>query len=153
MLFITNLYFQTCPVSRRKRTARCDSFFQDMVNTPPHDYRNIAAEKLEQILDHFNKMFLPAVPVSKTSLRPKKYSSTYTIKNPTFEYGVLSSKNVPPVKIIDVKQQTKAPLVILPVYMRMGNSSLGTTKGIFLTTPFLLHGKIMPSTTESLKKP
>ncbi|KAL0830350.1 hypothetical protein ABMA28_002539 [Loxostege sticticalis] len=144
LLNVVDAMLMTCPITKRRNTPQCTELFANMTNTAPvNNNQNVTKEKLTEILQHFNHMFLPSSKLAKKTV--------YKRTNPLFDFGMFDSTNVPPVETLDLKTTKKIP-VILPVYMRSNpllranTASTGPYKtGVFQTSSFKLHGKI-PST-------
>ncbi|XP_013191971.1 uncharacterized protein LOC106136069 isoform X2 [Amyelois transitella] len=126
LLNIVDTMLMTCPMSLRKQTPQCNRFFTETKNTPYNS--NNTKAKLDQMLNHFHHVFLPVTIYRPITNKPKiQYK-------PLYNYGLLASGNVPPVKIVDIRKPPKKPLMILPVYMRWYNQ--GARYPTNASTPF-----------------
>ncbi|PZC86834.1 hypothetical protein B5X24_HaOG201693 [Helicoverpa armigera] len=119
LLNVVDAMLMTCPLSKRKDTPQCTKLFSDMKNTAPVDKQNVTQEKMDEIMKHYHHVFMPPQPTAKPNLVIRKKHEK-TLKTPVFEYGLLNSKEAPPVKVISVKPETtvKRPLILQPVYLR-----------------------------------
>ncbi|CAH0399690.1 unnamed protein product [Chilo suppressalis] len=158
LMNVLDAMVMTCPISKRQNTPECAKLFNDVIRSSSTDYTNITKERLDEILEDFRR-----VHSSSTSSRPKvtREIKSNVRRKPVFEYGILSSKSAPKDVVIEVKPNTEsstnAPLVILPVYMRINSTSLniarnsGPKDGIFQRPDFLLHAKARSNNTENIK--
>lgn len=116
-------------MSHRKTTQQCNKFFENIIKT-----RRQTSKKYKEMWSHFEprmKYPLPAVPhdgtINSQHVRPSTTDTKQIHKNPSYNFGILNSKNVPPVTIIDIKPhevndyENRKPQVILPVYLRSEN--------------------------------
>ncbi|KAM3960104.1 uncharacterized protein ACR2FA_005906 [Aphomia sociella] len=125
LLNIIDTMLLTCPVSKRKSTPQCNRFFSEVLYASPINRRNMTNERLQQVLTHFQHVFLPPgapKPVPRPFyLYPTNHKIHYHT-NPLYNYGILSSGSAPTVRTIDISPKAaKKPLVILPVYLQMKN--------------------------------
>uniref|UniRef100_A0A2A4JNK6 Uncharacterized protein n=1 Tax=Heliothis virescens TaxID=7102 RepID=A0A2A4JNK6_HELVI len=119
LLNVVDAMLMTCPLSKRKDTPQCTKLFSDMKNTAPVDKQNVTQEKMDEIMKHYHHVFMPAQPTPRPKLVIRKKLEK-TLKTPVYEYGLLNSKEAPPVKVISVKPEAtiKRPLILQPVYLR-----------------------------------
>ncbi|VVD04719.1 unnamed protein product [Leptidea sinapis] len=111
LLNLIDFMLMTCPASRKKDTETCRMIFDEINSAIPKD---LEKSKLEAVFNNLlsYKDTTTATPTPKTFFKSNK----------PFNFGLLDSKNAPPVDIIDVKPRDK-PLVVLPVYQRMHKST------------------------------
>ncbi|XP_026318719.1 uncharacterized protein LOC113229375 isoform X2 [Hyposmocoma kahamanoa] len=155
LLNIIDVMLSTCPLSRRKDTQTCNKIFEDIIKTPRRTIK-----KHKEMLGHFEPRMeypLPAYHSSRLDWqhdRPAFTVKKQVHKNPLHDFGILNSKNAPPVTIIDVKPReandydNRKPSVILPVYLRSdkihGSLSKWPNDGILRSAdPYGLHKQIL----------
>lgn len=144
----SKLSFQTCPITRRKNTPQCAKIFSAMANTAPLNQQNMTPEKYDEVLNHFHHVFMPTVHVKPHRGWPIRHKYTRRIvKKPIYNYGLLNSRNAPPVRIINVKPTVQKPLILVPVYMRVPHNANiflepHVNNGVLRSSPFWLHNQI-----------
>lgn len=118
-----------------------------MTNTAPVENQNVTREKLDEILKHYYHIFMPNKPLTPKLGRVIRKKHYKVVKKPIFEFGLLNSKDAPPVRVIDVKP-TYRPLIIRPVYLRP-NFNRPNNDGVFrsMNNPFALHEYIAQAHT------
>ncbi|KAJ2950928.1 hypothetical protein O0L34_g5299 [Tuta absoluta] len=118
LLNVLDTMLMTCPMSRRKTTLQCNRILTDIAFTAPSQFQINRAKIVQSKL----AMFFPNPTPLYNNLAAIR-EEPITHKNPTFDFGILNSKDAPKVEILDLKP-TKKPLILLPVYMRMRSTTL-----------------------------
>lgn len=141
----------------RKNTQQCKEIFEDIIKTPHQ-----TVKKHKEMWNHFE----PRMKLPLPTFHPPWYgwhharssfpARKHVHKVPLHNFGILDSKNAPPVTIIDVKPrvvsdyENRKPLVILPVYLRTDNNHGSLNKWhndntLRSANPFALHKQIAES--------
>ncbi|KAF9422684.1 hypothetical protein HW555_001678 [Spodoptera exigua] len=145
LLNVIDAMLMTCPVSKRKNTPQCNSIFMEMIKATPADKQNLTKEKTDEVMKHYHHVFMPTRP------RPPRVDVTIRKKHtkyvtPAFQFGILDSKNAPPVRVTYVKPPLikVRPLILQPVYLRPSSFIHGrVSDGVFRNNPFWLHDQIL----------
>ncbi|XP_022828197.1 uncharacterized protein LOC111357651 [Spodoptera litura] len=154
LLNVIDTMLMTCPVSKRKNTPQCNSLFMEMVKATPADNQTVTKEKADQIMKHYHHVFMPTRP------RPSRFDVAIRKKHtkhvtPAFQFGILNSKNAPPVRVAYVKPpsyKVRPPLILQPVYLRPTHFIRGrVSDGAFRSNLFWHHNQLMKP-QESIEK-
>nr|XP_032516334.1 uncharacterized protein LOC116769378 isoform X1 [Danaus plexippus plexippus] len=110
LLNVIDSILLTCPTQNRKKTKKCDKIFTEMKNMITD---KIARDKIDEILNHSKNYYLPTNYIAKDSAQKTKLT-------PLYDFGILSSNNIPPVKVIDVTPK----FLLYPVHTTINSSTL-----------------------------
>ncbi|KAH9639785.1 hypothetical protein HF086_016366 [Spodoptera exigua] len=145
LLNVIDAMLMTCPVSKRKNTPQCNSIFMEMIKATPVDKQNLTKEKTDQVMKHYHHVFMPTRPrPPRVDVAIRKKHTKYV--TPAFQFGILNSKNAPPVRVTYVKPPLikVRPLILQPVYLRPSSFIHGrVSDGVFRNNPFWLHDQIL----------
>ncbi|XP_035450532.2 uncharacterized protein LOC118276362 isoform X2 [Spodoptera frugiperda] len=158
LLNVIDTMLMTCPVSKRKNTPQCITLFIDMVKSTPQDNQNVTKEKAAEIMKHYHHVFMPTRPLPSRAdvVIRKKHTKHVT---PAYQFGILNSKNAPPVKVAHVKppsHRVRPPLILRPVYLRPPSFIRGrVSDGVFRSNVFwhqnpLLIPQVRPMSTSTI---
>ncbi|XP_061714028.1 uncharacterized protein LOC133522654 isoform X1 [Cydia pomonella] len=110
LLNLIDAMLMTCPLSARKSSPKCYKMLNEISHSSVAN-QNATKEQTEQMLNQFHYIFFPPksqqVVVRKTKVAKK------------YDFGILDTGNVPPVRIIDVNPTARPIRVLLPVYQQM----------------------------------
>lgn len=111
-------------MSQRKDTESCNLIFEDIIQTPRQTFK-----KHLNLWGNFKPSTKSPLPAHPSSFDTYKLTQSVPSRkrvhmNHLYDFGILNSKNAPPVSIIDIKPkqgndyENRTPSVILPVYLR-----------------------------------
>ncbi|CAG9562375.1 unnamed protein product [Danaus chrysippus] len=95
LLNVIDSLLLTCPTQNRRKTKKCDKIFTEMKNMITN---KVAQDKIDEILNYNKNYYLPTNYIAKDSAQKTKLT-------PLYDFGILSSNNIPPVKVIDIKSR------------------------------------------------
>lgn len=151
LLNVIDAMLTTCPVSKRRSSPQCDRFFSEVIYPSPHDQRNATNENLQHTLAHFPHVFIPPAaprPIGGPFVTFPTYDQVHYRVNPYYNFGILSSGGVPAVRTINVPSKaTRKPLVMLPMYLRVKDTSrLEEPRALPFRNGLLRSGPLPPVT-------